>query len=155
MSQAISASALIEVGIATHEAWETPVHTRRHFASRQLRASAPHHVRCGGLIATETSLGASLPILLQGAHLRELDNHERARRRPAGRLDGAGPGDRTATPESANNLLKVLRLLLAYAVDPGMIPHNPGIGVKSTRARARASTHGPKTRLRSSRPEQN
>ena len=37
---------------------------------------------------------------------------------------------KAATPSAANNLLKVLRVLLSYAVDIGMIQSNPTIGVK-------------------------
>src|SRR5262245_47028755 len=37
---------------------------------------------------------------------------------------------KAATPEAANNLLKVLRVLLNYAVDIEMIKSNPAIGVK-------------------------
>jgi integrase len=40
-------------------------------------------------------------------------------------------GAMVATPQAANNLLKVLRVLLNYAVDIGMIRSNPAIGVKS------------------------
>ena len=39
-------------------------------------------------------------------------------------------GDKAATPEAANNLLKVLRVLLAHAVDIGMLEHNPAVCVK-------------------------
>jgi integrase len=39
-------------------------------------------------------------------------------------------GAKADTPEAANNLLKVLRVLLSYAVDIGMIAHNPAIGIK-------------------------
>lgn len=39
-------------------------------------------------------------------------------------------GAKASTPEAANNLLKVLRLLLAFAVDAEMIDTNPAIGVK-------------------------
>jgi len=43
-------------------------------------------------------------------------------------------GAKANTPEAANNLLKVLRVLLSYAVDAGMIPVNPAIGVKRYRS---------------------
>src|SRR5262245_12348627 len=39
-------------------------------------------------------------------------------------------GAMATTPQAANNLLKVLRLLLNYAVEIGMIMNNPTIGVK-------------------------
>jgi hypothetical protein len=39
------------------------------------------------------------------------------------------------TPEAANNLLKILRLLLSHAVDIGMIANNPSIGIKKFRSR--------------------
>jgi integrase len=44
-------------------------------------------------------------------------------------------GDRAATPEAANSLLKALRVLLDFAVDAGMIPTNPALGVKRYKAR--------------------
>jgi integrase len=39
-------------------------------------------------------------------------------------------GTKANTPEAANNLLKVLRVVLAYAVSINMIAHNPAVGVK-------------------------
>src|SRR5262249_45736415 len=39
-------------------------------------------------------------------------------------------GAKANTPEAANNLLKVLRVVLDYAVSGGMIPANPAIHVK-------------------------
>ena len=39
-------------------------------------------------------------------------------------------GAKADTPEAANHLLKVLRIMLAYAVDQGMIANNPASGVK-------------------------
>ncbi len=39
-------------------------------------------------------------------------------------------GAKANTPEAANNLLKVLRVLLAYAADDGMIASNPALTVK-------------------------
>jgi integrase len=44
-------------------------------------------------------------------------------------------GAKADTPEAANNLLKMLRLLLKYAVDVGMIASNPAIGVKRFKSR--------------------
>ncbi len=44
-------------------------------------------------------------------------------------------GDKAATPEAANNLLKVLRVLLAHAVDSGMLEHNPASRVKKYKSR--------------------
>jgi integrase len=44
-------------------------------------------------------------------------------------------GAKANTPEAANNLLKILRVLLGYAVDGGMIPSNPAIGIKRYRSR--------------------
>ena len=44
-------------------------------------------------------------------------------------------GAKANTPEAANNLLKVLRVLLSYAVNVGMIASNPAIGVKRYRSR--------------------
>src|SRR5215831_5777246 len=38
-------------------------------------------------------------------------------------------GAKANTPEAANNLLKVLRVLLSYAVNVGMIGSNPAIGI--------------------------
>jgi integrase len=42
---------------------------------------------------------------------------------------------KAGTPHGANNLLKVLRRLLAFAVDEGMLAHNPATGVKRLRTR--------------------
>ncbi|MBA3516549.1 MAG: tyrosine-type recombinase/integrase [Rhizobiales bacterium] len=42
---------------------------------------------------------------------------------------------KAATPESANTLLKVLRLMLAVAVDVGMIEQNPAAGIKRFKSR--------------------
>jgi integrase len=42
---------------------------------------------------------------------------------------------KAATPQAANNLLKVLRVLLNYAVDIEMIRSNPAIGVKRYKSR--------------------
>ena len=39
-------------------------------------------------------------------------------------------GDKAETPEAANNLLKVLRVLLSYAVEIEMIASNPALGIK-------------------------
>jgi integrase len=39
-------------------------------------------------------------------------------------------GAKSDTPQAANNLLKVLRLLLNYAVEIGMIVRNPALGMK-------------------------
>jgi integrase len=44
-------------------------------------------------------------------------------------------GARADTPEAANNLLKVLRVLLGYAVDQEMIESNPAANVKRYRSR--------------------
>jgi integrase len=44
-------------------------------------------------------------------------------------------GDKAKTPEAANNLLKVLRVLLAYAVTLDMIESNPAASVKKYRSR--------------------
>jgi integrase len=44
-------------------------------------------------------------------------------------------GAKADTPEAANNLLKVLRLLLAYAVDQDMIGGNPALGIKRYKSR--------------------
>jgi integrase len=44
-------------------------------------------------------------------------------------------GAKVDTPEAANNLLKVLRVLLAYGVDAGMIPSNVAIGIKRYKSR--------------------
>src|SRR5262245_32535647 len=43
-------------------------------------------------------------------------------------------GEKSSTPEAANNLLKVLRVLLAHAVDMEMIGSNPAAGVKRYRS---------------------
>src|SRR5262249_8860957 len=55
-------------------------------------------------------------------------------RKPLARLERAHIkdiiGGKANTPEAANNLLKVLRVLLGYAVEIGMIASNPAIGVK-------------------------
>jgi hypothetical protein len=42
---------------------------------------------------------------------------------------------RSRTPEAANNLLKVLRVLLTYAVDAEMIESNPAAGIKRYRSK--------------------
>jgi integrase len=44
-------------------------------------------------------------------------------------------GAKADTPEAANNLLKMLRVLLAYALDQGIIDSNPAIGVKGYKSR--------------------
>jgi integrase len=44
-------------------------------------------------------------------------------------------GDKAETPEAANNLLKVLRVILSHAVEIGMIENNPAIGVKRYKSR--------------------
>ena len=43
-------------------------------------------------------------------------------------------GAKADTPEAANNLLKVLRVLLAFAIEQGMLESNPAIGVKLYRS---------------------
>jgi integrase len=43
-------------------------------------------------------------------------------------------GAKANTPQAANNLLKVLRILLNHAIDIGMIASNPAIGVKRYRS---------------------
>jgi integrase len=43
-------------------------------------------------------------------------------------------GAKAATPDAANNLLKVLKVLLNYAVSIEMIASNPAIGVKRYRS---------------------
>ena len=43
-------------------------------------------------------------------------------------------GAKSDTPHAANNLLKVLRVLLGYAVDIDMMDSNPAIGVKKYKA---------------------
>lgn len=45
-------------------------------------------------------------------------------------------GAKAATPEAANNLLKVLRVVLSYAVSVGMIASNPAAGVRKYRSRS-------------------
>jgi integrase len=44
-------------------------------------------------------------------------------------------GAKADTPEAANSLLKVLRVILQYAVEDGMIANNPAVGVKRYRSR--------------------
>ena len=60
-------------------------------------------------------------------------------RKPINRLGRAHIKDiigaKADTPEAANNLLKVLRLLLAYALDQGMIDTNPAVGLKGYKSR--------------------
>ena len=55
-------------------------------------------------------------------------------------------GAKADTPEAANNLLKVLRVLLGFAVEQGMIESNPAIGVKHYKSQGTASIPGPKGR---------
>ena len=43
-------------------------------------------------------------------------------------------GDKSDTPQGANNLLKALRVILAYAVDQELISTNPAVGVKKYKA---------------------
>jgi integrase len=43
-------------------------------------------------------------------------------------------GRKADTPQAANNLLKVLRIMLAHAVEVGMIASNPAIGIKRYKA---------------------
>jgi integrase len=45
-------------------------------------------------------------------------------------------GAKAGTPEAANNLLKVLRVLLSHGVEIGMIDSNPAIGVKRYRSKS-------------------
>ena len=45
-------------------------------------------------------------------------------------------GAKAGTPEAANNLLKVLRVVLNHAVEVGMIASNPALGVKRYRSRS-------------------
>jgi integrase len=49
--------------------------------------------------------------------------------------------EKHATPNAANNLLKVLRLLLSHAVDIGMIASSPALGIK--RFKIRSDGHPP------------
>src|SRR5262245_20534149 len=50
-------------------------------------------------------------------------------------------GAKSETPESANNLLKVLRLLLNHAVEIGIIKSNPANGVKRFKSRGEGISH--------------
>ena len=50
-------------------------------------------------------------------------------------------GAKANTPEAANNLLKVLRVLLSYAVNVGMIASNAAIGIKRYRSRKGEGIH--------------
>jgi len=50
-------------------------------------------------------------------------------------------GTRAATPEAANNLLKVLRVVLNLGVEQGLIASNPAIGVKRYRNRNSEGHH--------------
>ncbi len=43
--------------------------------------------------------------------------------------------DKAETPEAANNLIKILRVMLNYAVDLGMIESNPAIEIKRYKSR--------------------
>jgi integrase len=45
-------------------------------------------------------------------------------------------GAKADAPEAANNLLKVLRVILGYAVSVGMVASNPAAGVKKYRSRS-------------------
>jgi hypothetical protein len=57
------------------------------------------------------------------------------------------------TPEAANNLVKLLRVMLAYAVTLGMISSNPAKDIKRyKRAMAPASILGPSRKFPSLRP---
>ena len=60
-------------------------------------------------------------------------------RKPINRLGRAHIKDiigaKADTPEAANNLLKVLRLLLACALDQGMIETNPAVGLRGYKSR--------------------
>ena len=44
-------------------------------------------------------------------------------------------GAKAETPEAANNLLKLLRLLLAFAIEQGMVESNQAVGVKRYKSR--------------------
>jgi integrase len=44
--------------------------------------------------------------------------------------------DKAQTPEAANNLIKLLRVMLNYAVDLGMIESNPAAGIKRYKSRS-------------------
>jgi integrase len=44
-------------------------------------------------------------------------------------------GAKSKTPEAANNLLKVLRVILTYAVSLGLIASNPTIGIRKYKSR--------------------
>jgi integrase len=65
--------------------------------------------------------------------------------KPIGRLGRAHIKDiigaKASTPEAANNLLKVLRVILNHAVEIGMIASNPAIGVKRYRSRGGEGIH--------------
>jgi integrase len=58
--------------------------------------------------------------------------------KPVARLERAHIKDmigaKASTPEAANNLLKVLRVLLGHGVDAGMVQNNPAIGIKRYRS---------------------
>jgi integrase len=45
-------------------------------------------------------------------------------------------GAKSATPAGANNLLKVLKVILAFAVDIGLIAANPAVGIRSYKSRS-------------------
>jgi integrase len=45
-------------------------------------------------------------------------------------------GSKAGTPEAANNLLKVLRVVLDHAVEVGVVASNPALGVKRYRSRS-------------------
>ena len=60
-------------------------------------------------------------------------------RKPIGRVERAHIkeiiGAKADTPEGANNLLKVLRVLLQHGVEVGMIASNPAVGIKRYRSK--------------------
>ena len=60
-------------------------------------------------------------------------------------------GAKADTPEAANNLLKVLRVILGYAVSVGLIASNPATGVKKYRSRGEGFHSWRKTRSRNSK----
>jgi integrase len=49
--------------------------------------------------------------------------------------DKASQTGKKPTPEAANNLIKLLRVMLNYAVDLGMIDANPAVGIKRYKSR--------------------
>ncbi len=122
------------------------------------------NIGCRAHASRDRSMRSACPIIAR----RNSVGSNRARKRCAGTSSSGsgssmvisrsrGSAARTSRRSSARRLTRQKRLTIcskccacssAYAVDRDMIDNNPAADVKTYRSSARASTHGPKTRLR-------